>query len=102
MAIRPTSQEPKIMKLRVTPSLPRSRKRWPGIRGMKNKFTDPLLKSIEAYLVRKNMTATRFGKESTGDPKLVFELRDGRELRHGTKERIKAFLKLPAKRRSAA
>lgn len=38
-----------------------------------------LLRRIERHLRRHDMAPTRFGREATGDPRLVFDLREGRE-----------------------
>jgi 2,4-dienoyl-CoA reductase-like NADH-dependent reductase (Old Yellow Enzyme family) len=51
-----------------------------------------LLKRVERYLQRSGMTATRFGRDSIRDPSFVHQLRQGREPRRGTEERIDAYL----------
>ena len=38
------------------------------------------------------MAPTRFGREAVGDPRLVTDLRNGRELRDTTAARISAWL----------
>ena len=43
-----------------------------------------LLMRIEAYLRRSGVPPTRFGREAMGDPRLVFDLRRGREPRPRT------------------
>ena len=52
----------------------------------------PLLDRIEAYLRATRTSATRFGREAARDPKLVHDLRCGRELRAATKRRVAAYL----------
>lgn len=52
----------------------------------------PLLPRIDRYLRARRMTPTRFGREAVGDPNLVLELRDGRQLRPRTAKRIEAAL----------
>lgn len=52
----------------------------------------PLPARIEAYLKRSGTSATRFGREAAGDPKLVHDIRCGRQLRGSTIRRIEAFL----------
>ena len=47
---------------------------------------------IEKFLRRTNMPATKFGKLAIGDPRLVRDLRNGRELRPLTEARLEAFL----------
>lgn len=52
----------------------------------------PLHTRIETYLKRSRISATRFGREAVRDPKLVHDLRCGRELRRTTIRRIEAYL----------
>ena len=47
---------------------------------------------IEQYLRRSGTPATRFGRECLRDPRLVFDIRRGRELRPDTVSRISAYL----------
>lgn len=47
---------------------------------------------IELYLRRTRTKPTRFGRESIGDPRLVSDLRNGRELRQKTEARVHAWL----------
>jgi 2,4-dienoyl-CoA reductase-like NADH-dependent reductase (Old Yellow Enzyme family) len=51
-----------------------------------------LLQRIERHLRSKKMTPTRFGREALGDPNLVEQLRNGRELRAATAQRIIDYL----------
>ena len=44
--------------------------------------------TIEKFIASSGMTPTQFGKEYAGDPLFVFQLRDGREPRTATRERI--------------
>ncbi len=53
---------------------------------------DTFLERVERFLESSGMTPTGFGREAVGDPKLVFELRDGREPRRKTRERILKFI----------
>ncbi len=39
--------------------------------------------------------AARFGREVMGDPRFVFDLRNGREPRERTVERVRAYLDSP-------
>lgn len=52
----------------------------------------PLLTRIEAFLKRSRVSATRFGREAVRDPRLVHDLRRGRQPRRGMKRRILAYL----------
>ena len=52
----------------------------------------PLLSRIDRYLKIRRMPPTRFGRETVGDPNLVLEMRDGRQLRPQTVRRIEAAL----------
>lgn len=51
-----------------------------------------LLRKIETYLVRNNLSATRFGYMSTGDPSLLTKLRKGGDIRLQTLEKIMQFM----------
>lgn len=51
-----------------------------------------VLHKIELYLRETRMPQTKFGRLAINDPRLVGDLRNGRELRHGTRARIDAFL----------
>lgn len=44
--------------------------------------------AVEAFLAQHGMTPTRFGKEFAGDPLFVFQLRNGREPRTDTRQRV--------------
>ena len=39
-----------------------------------------------------NIPAARFGRQAMGDPRFVFDLRNGRDPRQRTVERVRAFL----------
>jgi hypothetical protein len=49
-------------------------------------------REIEKFLRRTHMPATRFGRLAAGDPSLVRDLRNGRELRPRLEARLKAFI----------
>ena len=51
-----------------------------------------LMRRIELFLQRAGMPPTRFGREAVGDPRLVTDLKNGRELRETTAARIVAWL----------
>ena len=51
-----------------------------------------LLVRIDRYLRQTNMPPTRFGRLAVNDPRLVGDLRGGRQLRPATHARIEAFL----------
>ncbi len=51
-----------------------------------------LQRRIELYLRRHRMSPTRFGRETVNDPRFVFDLRRGRELRETTATRVAAWL----------
>lgn len=53
-----------------------------------------LLRKIEAFLRRNRMTPTRFGREAVRDPRLVFDLRSGREPTSRTVCRIEHFMNI--------
>ena len=49
-------------------------------------------REIEKFLKRSAMPATVFGRRAVGDPRLVHDLRNGREPRAKMVARIEAFL----------
>jgi hypothetical protein len=51
-----------------------------------------LRRRIELYLRRTSTAPTRFGRDALGDPRFVFDLRNGREPREETSARIHAWL----------
>ena len=51
-----------------------------------------LIRRIEQFLERADMTPTRFGREAVGDPRLISDMKNGRELRDETIARIQAWL----------
>lgn len=51
-----------------------------------------LLQRIEEHLKANRIPPTRFGRDAMGDPKFVFQLRDGREPRGRTAARVLAYL----------
>jgi 2,4-dienoyl-CoA reductase-like NADH-dependent reductase (Old Yellow Enzyme family) len=51
-----------------------------------------LQKMIEAYLKASGTPATRFGREAVRDPRLVHDMRRGREIGPRVAKRIIAFI----------
>ena len=51
-----------------------------------------LLQRIESYMRVTRTPPTRFGRDALGDPNFVFNLRDGREPRSSTVQRVEAYL----------
>ena len=51
-----------------------------------------LLTEVERYLRISKVPAARFGREVMHDPRFVFDLRNGREPRDRTVNRVRAFL----------
>ena len=51
-----------------------------------------LLREVEKFLRRSDIAPTRFGREAMGDPRFVFDLRNGRDPRPRTVERVLAYL----------
>ena len=59
-----------------------------------------LLQRIDAYLRSTRVSVTRFGRDAVGDPNFVLDLRDGREPRRRTVQRVIQFIdaqKVPEK-----
>jgi hypothetical protein len=51
-----------------------------------------LLREVEKYLRYRRVPPTRFGRDAVGDPRFVFDLRNGREPRPQTVARVRAYL----------
>jgi hypothetical protein len=51
-----------------------------------------LLNLVEAAIKAKGMTPSGFGRAVNGDPSLVFNMREGRELRHDTAQRVLKYI----------
>lgn len=51
-----------------------------------------LLRKIENFLRRTGMPATKFGRLAAHDPRLVGDLRNGREPRSGMVEKVEHFM----------
>jgi len=51
-----------------------------------------LLREVEKFLRRNGTAPTRFGREVVGDPRFVFDLRNGRDPRPQTIARVLAYL----------
>lgn len=54
----------------------------------------PLLRLVEIFLRETGMPRTRFGRLSAGDPRLVDDLRRGREPREALRNRIEHFMNI--------
>ena len=55
-----------------------------------------LLREIEKFLRRSDTAPTRFGRDVVGDPRFVFDLRNGRDPRPQTVKRVRAYLEAVA------
>jgi hypothetical protein len=51
-----------------------------------------LLREVEKYLRHSELAPTRFGRDVMGDPRFVFDLRNGRDPRPTTVARVRAYL----------
>lgn len=51
-----------------------------------------MLSEINVFLLRHDMAETKFGRLAVGDPRLIGDLRNGRDLRPNTKSRVRAFM----------
>ena len=51
-----------------------------------------LNRRVERYLRRSGMSAARFGRSVVRDPRFVFDLRRGRQVRPLTERRVTAWL----------
>jgi hypothetical protein len=57
-----------------------------------------ILDRIDRYLRSTKTTPSRLGRDAVGDPNFVMNLRDGRQPRRATLERVLAFLDREEKR----
>lgn len=51
-----------------------------------------LLRDVEKFLRHSETAPTRFGRDVVGDPRFVFDLRNGRDPRPRTVARVRAYL----------
>ena len=51
-----------------------------------------LLREVEKFLRQSDVPPTRFGPKVMGDPRFVFDLRNGRDPRPVTVARVRAYL----------
>ena len=51
-----------------------------------------LLRDVEKFVRRSDVAPTRFGRDAMGDPRFVFDLRNGRDPRPGTVAKVRAYL----------
>lgn len=56
------------------------------------RYVAPILLEIERYLRQHKMSASRFGRLAASDPRLVSDLRKGRDPSSRTLARIRAFM----------
>ena len=57
--------------------------------------------AVEGYISEHGITPTKFGKEFAGDPLFVFEIREGREPRTETRQRILDAISAPRQNTAA-
>lgn len=51
-----------------------------------------LIVEIERFLRKHDMAETRFGREAVRDPRLVWDVRNGRSLRPATEAKVRGFM----------
>lgn len=69
-----------------------SRRDLTGLSGVESDMT--ILRSIEKFLNQTNMAPTRFGRDSIHDPRIVFDMRNGREPTDRTIKRLEHFMNI--------
>lgn len=52
-----------------------------------------LIRNIEKFLREQDMSATRFGRLATRDPRFVLDLRNGRMPRTSMERRVEGFMR---------
>ena len=51
-----------------------------------------LIRTVESFLSRHGMSASQFGRDAAQDPRLVRDLREGREPRPPLDQRVRGFI----------
>ena len=69
-----------------------SKRKYPSVVCMSTMHPHPLLDAIEAHRAKTGITETAFGLAAVGDPKFVFDLKQGREPRRKTVARVTEFI----------
>ena len=59
---------------------------------MQNTHHPELIAEIAAFCLRNTMAKSTFGQEAMGDPRFVFDLEAGRELRSKTISRVRLYI----------
>ena len=77
-----------IMAIPSDPAEPQKGGRQP----QDGRYAAPILLEVERYLRQHNMSASRFGRLAAADPRLVSDLRAGRDPSSRTVARIRAFM----------
>lgn len=54
--------------------------------------------TVEKFISEQEMTPTAFGKKFASDPRFVFQLREGREPRTSTRNKVLSLLPSPGER----
>ncbi|MHC2298182.1 hypothetical protein [Rhizobium mongolense] len=62
---------------------------------------DAFKSKVEQFIAEREMTPTQFGKQFAGDPLFVFQLREGREPRSQTRQRIVAAMEASQRENAA-
>lgn len=52
----------------------------------------PIIADVERFLNRTGMAESAFGRRAVNDWKFVRDLREGRELRRSTEQRVRTFM----------
>ncbi|KQM33090.1 hypothetical protein [Sphingomonas sp. Leaf10] len=55
-------------------------------------YRNPVLQEVEAFLSATGMTPARFGMEALGDPRVVSDMRKGRDPRSKTVAMLRQFI----------
>ena len=61
---------------------------------MERKHFMPLLRLVEKFLCETGMARTKFGRLSASDPRLVDDLRNGREPRKALRNKVEHFMNI--------
>lgn len=70
-----------------------------GRQAQDGRYAAPILLEVERWIRKQNMSASRFGRLAASDPRLVADLRAGRDPSSRTVARIRAFMDRNASQR---
>ena len=56
------------------------------------KLRDQVAEEIEAFLIKTGMPAATFGRNALADPAFVFDMREGRDMKSSTIDKLREYM----------